>query len=213
MHVHKVFWEQPYLSEITARITGVDGGVATLDRTIAYAFSGGQESDTGTIDAYRILKAEKIGQEIYYTIGDGHGLKLGDTVLVRIDWDRRYQIMRLHFAAEIILELINRNYNHPEKLGAHISEEKARLDFRWEGSIADTFDYLYQEMENIVGKDEEIMSRFVDRKNETRCWEIEGFAEVLCCGTHIKSTGEIGRVALKRNNIGRGKERIEIYLT
>ncbi|MBA1337050.1 MAG: Alanyl-tRNA editing protein [Firmicutes bacterium] len=213
MHVHKVFWEQPYLSEITARITSINESVVTLDRTIAYAFSGGQESDAGTIDSYKILKAEKVGKNIYYTIHGSHNLKTGDSVLVKIDWERRYRIMRLHFAAEIILELINQNYNHPEKLGAHISEEKARLDFRWEGSIADTFDLLSKEMESIVERDLEIKSKFIDEENEIRCWEIEGFAEVLCGGTHIKSTGEIGRVALRRNNIGRGKERIEIYLT
>jgi alanyl-tRNA synthetase len=35
---------------------------------------------------------------------------------------------------------------------------------------------------------------------------------VPCGGTHIKKTGEIGAIALKRNNIGKGKERIEILL-
>ncbi|WP_445321840.1 hypothetical protein [Paenibacillus sp. FSL H8-0048] len=33
-----------------------------------------------------------------------------------------------------------------------------------------------------------------------------------CGGTHLKKIGEVGEMKLKRNNIGRGKERIEIYL-
>ena len=35
---------------------------------------------------------------------------------------------------------------------------------------------------------------------------------VVCGGTHIKRTGEVGTIVLKRKNVGKGKERIEIYL-
>ncbi len=48
--------------------------------------------------------------------------------------------------------------------------------------------------------------------NEMRYWEIEGFSRVSCGGTQVRSTGEIGSIRPKRNNIGKGKERIEIYL-
>ncbi|RMR11297.1 Alanyl tRNA synthetase-related protein [Pseudomonas amygdali pv. ulmi] len=45
-----------------------------------------------------------------------------------------------------------------------------------------------------------------------RCWYIKGFSEVPCGGTHLRTTGEVGRIRLKRNNIGAHKERVEIYL-
>lgn len=48
--------------------------------------------------------------------------------------------------------------------------------------------------------------------NERRYWKINEFAAVPCGGTHIKRTGEIGQIKLKRVNPGKGKERIEIYL-
>ena len=41
---------------------------------------------------------------------------------------------------------------------------------------------------------------------------IEGFSRVSCGGTHVKSTAEVGHITLKRVNVGKGKERIEIYL-
>ena len=50
------------------------------------------------------------------------------------------------------------------------------------------------------------------RRNQRRFWKIDGFAEVSCGGTHVKSTAEVGFVRLKRVNIGGGKERIEISL-
>jgi Ser-tRNA(Ala) deacylase AlaX len=36
---------------------------------------------------------------------------------------------------------------------------------------------------------------------------------VRCGGTHLRNTSEVGAVALRRDNIGKGKERIEIRLS
>lgn len=212
MAVAKIFWEDPYLTELPARVTGVNQAVITVDKTIAFAFSGGQESDRGTVGGYGILKAEKGGKEIFYTLPADHALRIGDDVLITIDWERRYKIMRLHFAAEIILELITRNFGGPDKTGAHIAVDKARIDFAWPGSIAQTFEFLQKESGRIIGADLPVNSEYSDRENEIRYWEIENFARVPCGGTHIKKTGEIGAIALKRNNIGKGRERIEIIL-
>lgn len=211
MHVAKQFWDNPYLTELEANVTSINGEIVTVDKTIAYAFSGGQESDYGTIGGYNISKAEKKGKQIFYLL-ENHNLKLGDRVLITIDWSRRYKLMRLHFAAEIVLELITQNFGNPEKIGAHIAEDKARVDFSWQGNISQTFRSLDNEIKRIVNSNLPITSAFDDQDNEIRYWEIEGFAKVLCGGTHIKTTGEVGALLLKRNNIGKGKERIEIAL-
>jgi len=67
----KVFWDNPYLTELTTTVKTVDGNRITVSETIFYAFSGGQESDAGTIGGYEVLKAEKDGAEIYYTLPSG----------------------------------------------------------------------------------------------------------------------------------------------
>lgn len=140
-------------------------------------------------------------------------MKLDCEVLVKIDFDRRYKIMKLHFAAEIILELVYQNFNHPRKIGANITEEKARLDFEWEGNISEAFPLLEQKARSIIETNYEINSKFSNEQNEERYWEISGFAKVACGGTHIKKTGEIGDIFLKRGKrLGSNKERIEIYL-
>ncbi len=212
MTAEKLFWQDPYLTECTARVTSVSGNAIALDRTIFYAASGGQESDTGTIGGRRVLKAEKTGTEICYTLEDPHGFKTGDEVTVKIDWPRRYRLMRLHFAAEIVLEIVYQSFGRPLKIGAHISEDKARLDFAWEGKISDIFPALLDRAVKIIGADLPIRSEYSDRGQEQRYWEIEGFARVSCGGTHVRRAGEVGPIRLKRNNIGKGKERIEIYL-
>ncbi|WP_221482182.1 hypothetical protein [Cohnella xylanilytica] len=47
--VEKVFWTSPYLTELEAIVQTVKDNEITVNRTIFYALSGGQESDAGTI--------------------------------------------------------------------------------------------------------------------------------------------------------------------
>lgn len=212
MAVRKIFWEDPYLDELTTSVTGVNEDIITLEETVAYAFAGGQQSDEGTIGGYKIVKAQKNGSEIYYTIESGHNLKRGDTVFQKINWEKRYRIMKLHFAAEIILELVNQNFGNPEKIGANITSEKARIDFIWENNISEIFPLLETKAKELIGSDKPIESAFSNEQDQIRYWKIEGFGKVACGGTHIRSTGEIGNLRLKRDRQGKNKERIEIYL-
>ncbi|MEI4832146.1 alanyl-tRNA editing protein [Bacillus sp. FJAT-53711] len=208
----KVFWDNPYLTELQTRITSVDGTDLTVEQTIFYAFSGGQESDTGTIGAYHVLQARKQQKEIIYTVEEGHTLCVNDIITMKIDWDRRYRLMRLHFAAEIILELVYKRIGDVYKIGAHIAQDKSRIDFEMDENISTYFPLLQQEANMLVQANYDIISSFSDEENERRTWEISEFSKVACGGTHLKKTGEIGEITLKRKNIGKGKERIEIYV-
>jgi Ser-tRNA(Ala) deacylase AlaX len=208
----KIFWQNPYLTQLDTHITRVDGNDVTVAETIFYAFSGGQESDHGTIGGVNVLRAHKDGKEIFYTLGDGQGLKVGDAVTMSIDWERRYRLMRLHFAAELVLELAYQNLKDIEKIGAHISADKARIDFKWAENISAAFPLLEAAANQIVENDAAIVSAYSDEAEERRYWEVAGFARVPCGGTHLKRTGEVGKIQLKRDNIGKGKERVEVYV-
>jgi len=209
----KVFWEDPYLTQLETRVTSVNDNDMTVEQTIFYAFAGGQESDRGTIGNSRVLQARKEGKEIVYTLENGHGLKPGDRVRMTIDWERRYRLMRLHFAAEIVLELAYQHLHSIKKIGAHIAQDKARIDFEWGENISKVFPVIKEEARRIVEANQEIVSAFSDEDAEERYWEIGKFARVPCGGTHLRRTGEIGEIELKRKNPGKGKERIEITIS
>lgn len=208
----KLFWQDPYLTRLDTHITRVDGNDVTVAETIFYAFSGGQESDSGTIAGKPVLKARKEEKEIVYTLEEGHELKVGEAVTMTIDWERRYRLMQLHFAAELVLELAYQNLKGIEKIGAHISAEKARVDFRWAENISAAIPLLEAAANQIVQEDRDIVSAYSDEVEERRAWEVVGFARVPCGGTHLKRTGEVGKIELKRDNIGKGKERIEVTI-
>jgi Ser-tRNA(Ala) deacylase AlaX len=209
----KLFWSDPYLRFCDTTITSVSGAVVTLRETVFFPFSGGQESDAGTISGCQVLEARKDGLEVLYTLSESHGFHPGDAVRVEIDWERRYRLMRLHFAAELVLELTCRLLSGIEKVGAHIAPEKARLDFAWHENISPHLPTLAAQAQALIDRDLEIVSTFADEAAERRTWEIPGFARVPCGGTHLRRTGEVGKLTLKRENPGRGRERIEIHAT
>jgi Ser-tRNA(Ala) deacylase AlaX len=208
----KVFWEDPYLTELETTVTGVKGNEITVEQTIFYALSGGQESDRGTIGDFNVVTARKDSREIVYTLEDGHNLNCGDRARMKIDWKRRYKLMRLHFAAELVLELIYKHLGAIEKTGAHIAQHKARIEFEWGDNLSKILPAIQTEALEIIQANREIISDFSDRATERRYWKIEELAQVPCGGTHIKRTGEIGEIQLKRKTAGKGKEKIEIYL-
>jgi Ser-tRNA(Ala) deacylase AlaX len=193
------------------KVVSVNENLLLFSETIGFSFSGGQESDTVRVNGLIVTHSEIEDDLIYYTLPAEHGLSIEDVVLMEIDFVRRYKLMRLHFAAELILELVQRILPI-EKIGAHIAEHKARIDFNYQHNISDIFDILLLEYNQIIAKDMPIRTGFSDEKSQRRYWEIEGFSKVSCGGTHVKSTAEVGYITLKRVNVGKGKERIEIYL-
>ena len=209
--MRKVFWDDPYQSRLTTKVISVSNNKVLFDETIVFSFSGGQESDKAHINGLPVLYSVKEDNLIYYTLPEGHGLQSGDQVNMEIDWPRRYRLMRLHFAAELILELITQKIGI-EKIGAHIAETKARIDFVYDQNISSVFDEILSQYNDIIIQDYPIKTDFSDIENQRRYWEIKGFSKVPCGGTHVKSTSEVGYVTLKRKNIGGGKERIEISL-
>jgi len=209
----KLFWSDPYLTELATTVSTVSGADISLSETIFFAFSGGQESDTGTIGNHAVLVAQKREMDVVYTLSENHGLVPGQSVIVQINWERRYQLMRLHFAAELVLELFYKSLVGVNKVGAHIAQDKARIDFAWPESISSLLPAIQSDANAIIDADMEINTGFDDEPNQRRYWEIRGFSRVPCGGTHVKRTGEVGPIKLKRNNKGRGNERVEIYLT
>lgn len=209
--MRKVFWDNPYQSRLETRVVSVDNNRILFEETIAFSFSGGQESDKADINGLAVIHSEIEGNLIYYTLPDGHNLKPGNIVTMKIDWPRRHRLMRLHFAAELILELVTRKLKL-EKIGAHIAETKARIDFFCDKNISFLFEDLLRDYNAIIQKNQTIKTDFSDIQNQRRFWEIEGFSKVACGGTHVRTTSEVGFISLKRINIGGGKERIEIKI-
>lgn len=209
--MEKVFWQNPYQHTLQTTVASVNGNELLFDETIAYSFNGGQESDKALVNDIPITSSRMEGNLIYYTLPEGHGLQQGDAVAMTIDWPRRLRLMRLHFAAELVLEIVTRKWKL-EKVGAHIAEHKSRIDFRSETSVTPLLEEILTEYNKIIASNLPIHKDYSDEKAQRRYWKIDGFAQVPCGGTHVNTTGEVGYVTLKRDRPGKSIERIEIRL-
>jgi Ser-tRNA(Ala) deacylase AlaX len=208
----KIFWEDPYAAGTETTVVSVDGDTVTVDRTVAFAYPGGQLPDSGTIGGKPILDGNYDQGRIYYTLPPDHGLAVGDTVPMLIDWERRYVFMRLHFAAELAIVVLANRYGRHKLTLAKILEDKAVLEYQWDGDISETFPVLEGELRDLVAANHWIISEYSDREQEKRYWEIPGIVKVSCGGTHLKRTGEIGGLILRHTRPAPGTEGLEIFL-
>lgn len=228
--MRKVFWDNPYQQELETTVSQVNGNEIVFSETIGFSESGGQEGDVVTVNNIKALSSRMdkgVPFLIYYAFPSGHCFRPGMNVMMKIDWQRRSRLMRLHFACELVLVLMNRLFNgtqegielKPEEIdtiirkrGAHMAETGARVDFECEINIAVYFPRLLEEYNKIIAADYPIEKGFLDEAKQIRYWRIPGIATVPCGGTHVHSTGEVGAIELKRERANKGVERIRIFL-
>jgi Ser-tRNA(Ala) deacylase AlaX len=211
----KLFWEDPYLTVCKAKITSIEGNRVKVDRTIFYAFSGGQKSDQGTIAGHKVVSATKLGDkesiiDIEYELESEPRLEIGQEVEMRIDGNRRANLMRLHSVAHIAYFFLVEKFGKLKVIGSNIAADKARVDFLTDHNLSD-LDDIEQRL-NAFLKEGHVIKRYQDSSSPDLWWWECGSWKMPCGGTHVRNTAEIGNVLLKRKTKGSGKERIEIFL-
>ncbi len=212
----KLFWEDPYLTQCTAVVTESNANKVKLDQTIFFAFSGGQASDEGTIGGINVIEAVKQGDkeniiDIEYTLEAEPSFKVGDIITIKINPERRRKLRNLHSAAHILYYLSQDFIGKVKIIGSNVAPEKARMDFLYEKPLNNILPQLELRMNNFISEEHKIVMKNDEEKEDLRWWTC-GEWKMPCGGTHVRSVREIGMVTLKRVNIGKGKERIEIYL-
>jgi alanyl-tRNA synthetase len=206
----KLFYKDPYLKEFKATVTGIDGKKVTLDRTAFFPFSGGQASDTGEIGKCKVMDTVYEEKEIVHVL-ETCLIHTEEEVECGIDWDRRYTIMKLHSAAHLVYEFFVRKYGKQKVIGSNITESKGRIDFDTNFNVGTGLENLEKEVNGFISDGHEIKTYEDSEKEGFRVWEC-GNMKMPCGGTHVKNTSEIGKICLKRKNLGAGKERIEVGL-
>lgn len=208
----RLFYDDPYLKECRARVRKVDGNKVWLDQTLFFAFSGGQESDSGKVNGISLQSVEWDAQgDLVHIFSQPVPFKVGEEAHLELDWEKRWKLMRLHSAAHVVIELFERAHGKQECIGSNISSSKARYDIVWPENIKPLLSNLEAESNAFIASSKPIQAFFDEKEKGLRWWVCEDM-KMNCSGTHVRNTSEIGRIALKRSNIGKGKERIEIVL-
>jgi misacylated tRNA(Ala) deacylase len=141
MPVEALYRDDFYLSTAEAVVTAIheDGGIE-LDRTCFYAASGGQPGDTGFLERADGTKIQ-LGQTRHGATKDivlhvpleGEAQPLvGENLVMHIDWQRRYKLMRMHTACHLLSVVCQ----YPIT-GAAVGEEESRVDFDMTDTIGE----------------------------------------------------------------------------
>jgi len=216
MSTKKLFWEDPYQMECKAKVTSIEGNKVKLDQTIFFAFSGGQQSDSGTINGINVLQAVKQGDkeniiDIEYELEGEINFNVGDEVEVKIDVEKRMKLMKLHSAAHVVYYFMIEAIGKQKIIGSNITSDKGRIDFAYEKSIGEVLPEVQGKVNAFIAEGHPI-ERNDDKANPDLKWWICHEWKMPCGGTHVKNTSEIGNIKLKRKNLGAGKERVEVIL-
>ncbi|MEM0246822.1 MAG: alanine--tRNA ligase [Desulfurococcaceae archaeon] len=214
----KIFHEDPYITSLEATVIGVKGNYVVLDATIAYPWAGGQDHDEGVIrfggDAFRLVYVGKVGDTIVHVLDRAPPFKPGDKVIVEIDWDRRYKLMKHHTATHIMLAAARRVLGeHVWQAGAEKTLEKARLDITHHKPVTPDEVRKIEDLANsVVNSRLDLKFHLIDRfKAEEkyglgihqggaiyapvlRIVEIPGWDAQACYGTHVYNTSEVGGI-------------------
>jgi misacylated tRNA(Ala) deacylase len=234
---HQLFHEDSYQRTFTARVSGHDQnnhGIL-LDQTAFYPGGGGQPADLGFIEIagseIQLKAVKKISGEIVHFLPEDTALPPIDSPLTgRLDWDRRYQLMRTHTAMHILCGTIFRDHG-ASVTGGNMEPLKGRMDFEF-ATLQKEFVHTIEEAVNQeITKALPVSWRIIPREeafqipdlirtkinllppaiSEVRVVEISGLDLQADGGTHVKNTSEVGGVRITDYK-SKGRENKRIYL-
>lgn len=224
MATKKLYYEDSHLERFTARVISCDqtdkGFEIILDATAFYPEGGGQAADTGILGGASVLDTRERGEEIIHLCD--RALEPGSQVEGQIDWEPRFQRMQQHSGEHIVSGILHRRYGC-SNTGFHMGQERTVIDF--DGVIpAQALPEIEAEANRAVWANlpvkcwypapEELPSVHYRSKRAlpwpVRIVEFPGYDCCACCGTHVKSTGEIGIIKLYSAVPFRGGTRIEM---
>lgn len=221
---NKLYLDNPYLREIDSRIvdkTYEDGKYyIKLNRTIFYPhLSGGQPGDKGTINGIEVLEVYEEDSEIIHVVKENIQ---SDKVTLSIDWENRLDNMQQHTGQHLLSAAFYKLYNG-ETIGFHLGHDYVYIDVTLPDITEDEMEKIEIYTNRIISSNFEIKSYYVE-KNEIdkipvrkhpsvnsniRIVEIDNIDFSPCAGTHLRNTGEIGLIKIRKWEKYKGNIRIE----
>lgn len=212
-----IYQTQAYVREFDASVIGHDAeenGIL-LDRTAFYPGGGGQPHDTGVllVDG-QTLPVVRIKRGNIHIV-EGSLPAIGTQVTGRLDWDRRYKLMRTHTAMHILCGVVWRDYG-ASVTGGNMDPLEGRMDFEFERMQKELVQEIEEKINAEVAAARPVQVAIHPREvafqipdlirtkinllpegiQEVRTVEIVGLDLQADGGTHVSNTGEVGQIRI-----------------
>ena len=233
----QLFQTDSYLREFSATIVDSDKKNRTLilDKTAFFPGGGGQLPDTGILSTeshqLKVVKLTRQKDQVLHWVEEDIA-EIGSEVTGKLDWERRYKLMRTHTALHILCGVVWRDYG-ALVTGGNMEPLQGRMDFEFETLQQGLVKEIEGKINAEMAKSREIRVKSMPREEafqipdlirtkinllpegikNVRTVEIVGLDLQADGGTHVKNTVEVGHVQIvDYKSKGRINKRIYIEL-
>jgi alanyl-tRNA synthetase len=200
-----------------------------LDRTAFYPTSGGQVFDTGWITSgddakLRVTEvAEREDGKVVHYVEAAKDIKPGSRVRGLVDATRRRDHMQQHSGQHVLSAAFIRLFDL-HTVSFHMADDYCSIDLDTPTLTKEQIESAEQLANEIILENRAVDVRFVTRdeagklglrklppaeRDELRVIDIRDFDLTACGGTHVRQTGQIGCVLLRKTERVRQGWRVE----
>ena len=232
MSTHRLYYDDAYLQSFDATVLSCEpsssafsesGPIAAwevlLDRTAFYPSSGGQPNDLGTLGESYILDVRDAGENVVHIVD--REIATGPVEAV-VDWSRRFDHMQQHTGQHLLSAMFHERFGLPT-VSFHLGSDLCTIDLRGPEPLVDMLQGAQRAANEVIFLDRPVNVRYgtaqqlaeigvrkeVDREGLLRAIEIESADLQPCGGTHVRTTGQIGMVLVRRCTRVRQDWRVE----
>lgn len=227
--------QDSYLRTVKARVVDHHPEGVILDRTVFYARGGGQPGDQGVLESdagrYGVIDTFRRAGVVV------HGLEeapppIGTLVEARIDWDRRYHLMRTHTALHALTAIIWRGFD-AKATGSNMIPGEARIDFELPAMSVEFGQMVEAQLNEALAAGHATRVHYMDRAEAVRdpdlirtkvnlipesvtmlrIVDIGSLDRQADGGTHVHNTHEVGTIrVIKTESKGKANKRMRIAI-
>jgi misacylated tRNA(Ala) deacylase len=213
-----LYYQDAYIKTFKASVKQVGDQGIVLGQSAFYPGGGGQPSDIGVLKIddveLSIIKVRRSEGLVWHQF-EGDAPAVGDEVEGVLDWERRYQLMRVHTAMHILCGVIWRDYG-ASVTGGNMEPLRGRMDFEFETMQKELVNEIEGKINLEVAEGRDVITAILPREEafkipdlirtkinllpqaiqEVRTVEIVGLDLQADGGTHVANTSEVGQISI-----------------
>jgi alanyl-tRNA synthetase len=217
----RLYYDDCYVHEFEAVVVdaGDDRRRILLNRTAFYPTSGGQPFDTGQLNDAKVIEVIDDDRGILHVLDRPLA---SDQVSGKVDWDRRFDHMQQHTGQHLLSAVFEELYGM-KTLSFHLGAEASTIELAIASFTNDQLRSVERRANAIVFEDRAVqvayedaqqaqgLRKASDREGTLRIVSIDGLDRSACGGTHVRRTGEIGPILVRKTERIRGNTRVEFF--
>jgi alanyl-tRNA synthetase len=204
----RLYYTDPYTRDFQATVIDrtQDSRRVYLDRTAFYPTSGGQQFDTGVLGGVRVLDVVDEGERIAHVLD---APLVADRVTGQVDWARRFDHMQQHTGQHLLSAVVADLLGY-QTVAVHFGKEISTLDLDAASMSLEETQRVEEKANEIIGQNRQVQISFEDpqqavglrkaseRTGTIRIITIGDLDRSACGGTHVRATGEIGSLLIRK---------------